>query len=96
MTSDEMMEKRLHIVVSGRVQGVWYRASTRSQAQSLGLVGKVWNRSDGRVEIVVEGVEGTLQQLLAWCADGPSGAQVDNLENNWSPATGEFDEFKIT
>ncbi|MCK5539783.1 MAG: acylphosphatase [Deltaproteobacteria bacterium] len=90
-----MMEKRLHIVVSGRVQGVWYRASTRSQAQSLGLVGEVWNRSDGRVEIVAEGLEDVLQQFLTWCADGPRGARVDDLENSWSPATGEFEEFKI-
>ena len=90
------MEKRLQIVVSGRVQGVWYRASTCSQAQSLGLVGEVWNRSDGRVEIVAEGLEDVLQQFLTWCADGPRGARVDDLENSWSPATGEFDEFMIT
>ena len=90
------MKKRLHIVVSGRVQGVWYRASTRSQAQSLGLVGTVWNRADGRVEIVAEGLEGALRQLLVWCDVGPSGARVDNLESRWSSATGEFDEFNIT
>lgn len=90
------MEKRLQIVVSGRVQGVWYRASTRSQAQSLGLVGTVWNRLDGRVEIVAEGLEGVLQQLQAWCAEGPSGARVDALESSWSSATGEYDEFNIT
>ena len=89
------MEKRLQVVVSGRVQGVWYRASTRSQAQSLGLVGEVWNRSDGRVEIVAEGLEGALRQLLVWCAEGPPGARVDDLESRWSSATGEFDEFKI-
>lgn len=91
-----MMEKRLQIVVSGLVQGVWYRASTRSQAQSLGLVGAVWNRLDGRVEIIAEGLEGALQQLLVWCADGPRGARVDDLENSWSPATGEFDKFMIS
>ncbi len=90
------MEKRLQIVVSGRVQGVWYRASTRSQAQSLGLVGTVWNCSDGRVEIIAEGLEGSLRQLLVWCAGGPSGARVDDLESRWSSATGEFDEFNIT
>ena len=91
-----MMEKRLQVVVSGRVQGVWYRASTRSQAQSLGLLGKVWNRSDGRVEIVAEGLDEALRQLLAWCAKGPSGARVDTLESRWSSATGEFDGFNIT
>ena len=90
------MEKRLQIVVSGRVQGVWYRASTRSQAQSLGLVGTVWNRSDGRVEIIAEGLEGALQQILTWCNSGPPGARVDDLESCWSSATGEFDEFNIS
>ena len=90
------MEKRLHIFVSGRVQGVWYRASTCSQAQGLGLVGEVWNRFDGRVEVVAEGPKEGLQQLLVWCNAGPSGARVDSLESSWSSATGEFDEFKIT
>lgn len=90
------MKKRLRIVVSGRVQGVWYRASTRSQAQSLELLGEVWNRLDGRVEIIAEGPEEGLQQFLAWCNAGPPGARVDGLESSWSPATGEFDEFRIT
>ena len=90
-----MMEKSLRIVVSGRVQGVWYRASTRSQAQSLGLTGAVWNRPDGRVEIIAEGPEGALRQLLVWCAKGPAGASVDSLESSWFSATGEFEEFNI-
>ena len=90
------MKKRLHIIVRGRVQGVWFRASTRSQAQNLGLSGEVWNRFDGRVEVVSEGPEERLQQLLTWCNAGPSGARVDGLESSWSSATGEFDEFRIT
>ncbi len=90
------MDKRLHIVVGGRVQGVWFRVSTRSQAQSLGLFGQVWNRSDGQVEIIAEGSEAGLRQLLIWCNVGPPGARVDNLESSWSAAAGEFDEFKIT
>ena len=59
------MEKRLHIIVSGRVQGVWFRASTQVQARQLGLVGQVWNRSDGRVEIIAEGPE---EILLHFCS----------------------------
>ena len=90
------MKKRLHIIVSGRVQGVWYRASTRSQAQTLGLVGEVWNRFDGRVEIIAEGLEEGLQQLLLWCNVGPPGARVDGLESSWSAAAGELNEFRIT
>lgn len=82
--------------MSGRVQGVWFRASTRSQAQRLGLVGRVWNRADGRVEIIAEGSKEALQKLLVWCHSGPSGARVDALESTWSAAAGEeFDEFVI-
>ncbi|MBN2809862.1 MAG: acylphosphatase [Deltaproteobacteria bacterium] len=89
------MEKRLRIVVSGRVQGVWYRASTRAQAQRLGLVGSVWNRSDGRVEIVAEGAEEPLRELLVWCGKGPVGARVDTVESCWSVAAGGIDAFTI-
>ena len=89
------MEKRLHVIVSGRVQGVWYRASTRSQAQNLGLLGKVWNRADGRVEIFAEGSTDALRQLLKWCSKGPPGARVDDLESRWSQVSGEFSEFNI-
>ena len=89
------MEKQLHIIVSGRVQGVWFRASTRLQAQQFGLAGQVWNRADGRVEIIAEGAEEFLLRLLAWCEKGPSGAWVDALEHNWSSCTGDFGGFEI-
>ena len=89
------MEKRLHIIVSGRVQGVWFRASTRDQARRLGLTGKVWNRSDGRVEIIAEGSEERLKQLFEWCGVGPRRARVDALECEWLPAVGEFGGFDI-
>ena len=89
------MEKRLHIIVSGRVQGVWFRASTQAQARQLGLVGQVWNRSDGRVEIIAEGTEEILQQFLKWCGIGPRGARVESLECDWSASTGEFGGFDI-
>ncbi len=89
------MEKRLHIIVSGRVQGVWFRASTQLQARQLGLVGQVWNRSDGRVEMIVEGSEEILRQFLEWCGVGPRGARVDTLESDWSTSIGEFGGFDI-
>ena len=89
------MEKRLHVIVSGRVQGVWFRASTQMQARQLGLVGQVWNRSDGRVEIIAEGAEETLRQFLEWCGVGPRGARVENLESDWSASIGEFGGFDI-
>ena len=79
-----MMEKRLQVVASGRVQGVWYRASTRSQAQSLGLLGTVWNRSDGRVEIDFEvfpqAVDALSEVILTLQGDGDYQG-VDDLMN---------------
>ncbi len=87
--------KRLHVVVSGRVQGVWFRAATREHAQRLGLVVKVWNRSDGRVEVIAEGSEEILSQFLEWCRVGPRGARVENIESDWSIFTDEFGAFDI-
>ena len=89
------MEKRLHIIVSGRVQGVWFRASTQEQARKLGLTGQVWNRSDGRVEIIAEGAENALLLLQKWCRIGPDRARVDELESDWSDSTDAFDGFAI-
>lgn len=90
------MDRRLHIVVGGRVQGVWFRASTRSLARELGLTGRVWNRDDGRVEIIAEGPEPALKNLLEWAGEGPSGARVDELESRWQEAGGEFSGFEIS
>ncbi len=87
--------KRLHIVVSGRVQGVWFRASTRERARILGLVGEVWNRADGRVEIIAEGPEEALRGLLEWAAVGPPTARVNGVDADWQPATGDFTAFEI-
>lgn len=87
--------KRLRAIISGRVQGVWYRASTRDQAAAYGLTGWVKNLPDGRVEAVMEGDEELLRQMLAWCWQGPPNARVDAIEESWSPATGEFKGFKV-
>lgn len=63
--------------VSGRVQGVWYRASTRQQAERLGLSGYAKNLADGRVEVLACGDPQDLERLKAWLWDGPAGARVD-------------------
>lgn len=67
-------------VVSGRVQGVYYRASTRQQAALLGLHGYARNLDDGRVEIIVVGAESAIQQLVDWLWKGPPAARVDDVE----------------
>ena len=87
---------RLHLVVSGRVQGVWFRASTQRQARSLGLVGEVWNRADGAVEIIAEGPAADLAQLEQWARGGPPGARVDHCLSCSLPATGAYADFSIS
>lgn len=66
--------------VRGRVQGVWFRASTREQAERLGLRGFVRNLDDGRVEVLAAGEAGAIETLARWLAHGPAGARVDGVE----------------
>ncbi|MDH5633561.1 MAG: acylphosphatase [Gammaproteobacteria bacterium] len=68
-----------HYLVDGKVQGVFYRASTQQQAQRLGLTGWVRNRQDGRVELVACGNETALNELEAWLHEGPGHARVDSV-----------------
>jgi len=70
----------LKITVQGRVQGVFYRASTRDKARELGLNGFVRNESNGDVYIEAEGEEEILKKFIAWCKQGPRQARVDNLK----------------
>ncbi|MGE0588751.1 MAG: acylphosphatase [Cyclobacteriaceae bacterium] len=70
----------LSIRVSGKVQGVFYRASTKDKARSLGLCGFVKNESDGSVYIEAEGDKEKLDQLVTWCRQGPPNARVENVE----------------
>lgn len=90
------MIERLHMVVSGRVQGVWFRASTEREARRLGLVGEVWNRVDGRVEIIAEGERGDLRKLLAWAEVGPAGARVTGCRAQFQPASASYSQFSIS
>lgn len=87
--------ERVHIWVSGKVQGVWYRATAVEKARELGLRGWVRNLPDGRVEIVAEGPRGALEKFIAWCHEGPPLAIVDEVKVVWEPYTGEFLNFSI-
>jgi len=89
------MLQRVHVVVCGRVQGVYFRASTRDRARQLNLAGWVRNCSDGSVELVAEGEKAKVEQLLAWCHGGPPGAVVTDLKVEWQEATGEFVGFAV-
>ncbi|MCA9607135.1 MAG: acylphosphatase [Myxococcales bacterium] len=90
-----MAQKRIHLVVRGRVQGVYFRASAQREARQLGLTGWVKNRNDGAVELVAEGEEDQVKDLLAWAQSGPSTARVDRIETRWRSYTGEFPDFRI-
>ena len=89
------MESRLHIIVHGTVQGVFFRANTEEQARRLGLNGWVRNRSDGSVEVMAEGNRDALEKLLDWCSHGPADASIEKIEKEWLEASDEFSEFSI-
>ena len=90
-----MARARLHCFVSGRVQGVSYRAYTQREAMQLGLTGWVRNCPDGRVELVAEGEEAALQQLIAWCRQGPPAAIVAEVDTQWDADAGAYRAFDI-
>ena len=85
----------VHAFVSGRVQGVFYRASLAKQASALGLTGWVRNLADGRVEYVAQGDEKNIAALLAWSADGPPLARVSSVESNVLEDAQTFCEFLV-
>lgn len=78
----------LHGFVSGRVQGVSYRQATASQAERLDLDGWVRNVADGRVEVLVEGEENAVQELVSWLEKGPAKAKVEAVELEQQPLQG--------
>ncbi len=91
-----MSEKvRVHILVSGRVQGVFFRDSTRMQAERLGVFGWVKNMEDGKVEAVLEGEKYIIEKVIEWVKRGPIIAKVENIDIEWQEYKGEFKGFEI-
>jgi acylphosphatase len=88
-------EIRVRLIIKGRVQGVWFRDSTRQEALGLDVRGWVKNRLDGGVEVLVEGPEKKVKQLVAWCHRGPSHARVTEVHETVEDWQGEFDSFDI-
>lgn len=86
---------RLSATVTGRVQGVAFRAYTQREATRLGLTGWVANRWDGTVQVVAEGSDATLTQFVQWLHRGSPAAQVEGVNVSWAEATGEFSGFQI-
>ena len=89
------MKKRIHVFVSGRVQGVAYRWVTEDVAHQLGILGWIRNLADGRVEVVAEAEEKTLLEFIEFLKQGPRHARVQNLEINWVEYEGTFKSFEI-
>ena len=87
--------KCAHLLISGKVQGVWYRASTQQKAQALGLCGWVRNLTDGRVEALTEGPADALDALIAWAHDGPPAARVEAVTVRWNEPSGAFNDFEV-
>jgi acylphosphatase len=86
---------RADVLISGRVQGVFYRASAQQEAMRLSLVGEIRNLPDGRVEAVVEGPREQIEEFVDWCRRGPPAAEVENVGVRWSKALGEFRTFMV-
>jgi len=86
--------RRVHLKISGRVQGVFFRANTKKKATSLGLTGWVKNTEEG-VEVVAEGENGKLKALIDWCYKGPVIAKVEKIDVQEEKYTGSFTDFTI-
>ena len=80
---------RARVLVSGRVQGVFFREETRRRARSLGIAGWVANRPEGTVEAVFEGPREQVESMVGWCSRGPSGARVDDVQVAWEDPRGD-------
>ena len=90
-----MIQKRIHIFITGRVQGVFFRQSTRVMAIKNNVTGWIRNLDDGRVEIVAEGEESNIDALIDWCKTGPANSRVDEFELVEENSTDEFKNFEV-
>jgi acylphosphatase len=88
-------QERAHVQISGQVQGVFFRDSTRQQAEALGLAGWVKNMPDGSVEAVFEGPSEKVREMLRWCEEGPRQASVENVDTDIEDAGGDLSGFEV-
>ncbi len=87
--------KQVHMLISGRVQGVSFRFNVKWRARKLGLVGFIKNLEDGRVEVVAEGDDKRLSEMVDYCKKGPVLARVDDIKIEYKMPTNKFDAFRI-
>lgn len=87
--------KRVHVVIFGEVQGVFFRDFTKKIADSIGLKGWVMNKPNGSVEAIAEGSKEQLDEFLEKCSKGPQTSEVVEVRRSWEKSTGEFKSFEI-
>ena len=90
-----MAVARAHVIVSGRVQGVYYRACAAREARTLGIKGWVKNIEGNRVEAVLEGEEGAVRRMLEWCRRGSPASRVDEVVTTWEKPRGDLRGFEV-
>ena len=88
--------KSYQLNIVGKVQGVWYRASAKEKAITLGLNGKIWNQPDGNVGAIVQGPLNKIVEFVEWCKEGPPLAEVDDVIYEEIADDFRFDSFEIT
>lgn len=89
------MKVEAHVLISGRVQGVWFRANIREKARWLNVKGWVRNLPDGRVEAVFQGEKERVDEMISWCHRGPPLAKVEDVKVEWREPKEEFEDFSI-
>ncbi len=89
------MNTRVYVLVSGKVQGVFFRSSAKKRADELHLTGWVRNLEDGRVEAVIEGDQEKIDKMVEWCRKGPDYADVKDIQVISEKYTGEFNDFSV-
>jgi len=87
--------ERAHVHVSGQVQGVFFRDSARDKAEQLGLTGWVRNLPDGRVEMLFEGPSEKVREMVRWCKEGPSRAEVESVDSEFETPRGDLAGFEV-
>lgn len=89
------MKVRAHIIINGRVQGVFFRSRTKQEANSRDVKGWVRNLLDGRVEAVFEGEAAAVKSMIEFCRNGPIGAVVTKIDVVWENYVGDFGVFSV-
>jgi acylphosphatase len=89
------MKSKVQVIISGKVQGVWFRANTKNKAEQLGITGWVRNTNDGKVEALFEGEDDNIKEMLEWCKHGPTMAKVTDVRVKRNPDQDECNSFSI-